>query len=365
MKNKLMKISALLMVLIMALSLLAACGGSGSSSESGGGEAAEKAAAAEPNDGVQGIVYTVPEGWVKTGCEKGYYSTFEKEGSDFVFNVSATNEEKIKEWGDEEIKNMTIEEYFKKNYSRDDEWVKENNVEVKEIKICDVDAIQGARKTDKGVVSIGADWFFNDVIYSVGIRNKNTEYGEKGKIINDPEGASEQDLADYEFLIASIKPGDGSSLEKIELQVDTVGDFTFEKPEGYIVTTGADSFVDLEKTDSDIKIQINKTIESDFENWSGEDIPKTLKEYYEGGLGEDAEKTEIAGYEGYYTIYHEENGETYNARAVFMTEDAVYEGHIDAAEDMWGDEGIKDGIKPLTDEDIADFKALMSSLKKK
>lgn len=361
--KKLSKITALLLTLMLTMSALAACGGGGGDTAVSNSEGAN----AEPNDGMQGIVYAIPEGWQLNDVEAGSYARYKKEGTPFSLSVSATTQDILKEY-EGEVKDMTVAEYYKKYYTPDKKSLKKNNTEVNEIKICGVDAYSYETKENGKTISKGANWLKDDVIYQIGIMNNEMEFDDEGNITNDPEGPSDKVLADLDYVMASVKEGDGNGIQNTEIKVDSIGNMSFDTPEGYKVSENFDDMVTMQKDGEEQYIQISRETEESLAQWEGEDLPKNLKEYYDRGYHEEVEKTKIAGYDGYLDITPSDSevGDIYTATAYFMTEDSVYDIHMQASEEIWDDEGnIKEGVKPLSDDDIATFKAFVNSFKKK
>ena len=362
--KKLSKITAMLLTLMLIMSALAACGGGG------GGDAAvsnSEGANAEPNDGMQGIVYAIPEGWQLNNVEPGSVSNYRKEGEPFSLSVSATTQEILNEFEGLE-KDMTVAEYYKKYYTPDKKSLKKYNMEVNEIKICGVDGYSYQRKENGKIISKGVDWLKDDVIYQIDIMNNEMDYDDEGNITNEPEGASDKVLADLDYVVASVKEGDGNAIQNTELKIDSIVDMRFDAPEGYKVTESFYNVLNMQKDGGNTVIRINRETEESISEWEGEDIPKSLKEYYKDGKYEGIENTKISGYDGYFDISPSDpdSGDIYQASAKFMTEDAVFVIEMDAAYEIWDDEGnIKEEVKPLTDDDIATFKAFANSFKKK
>ena len=361
--KKLSKITALLLTLMLTMSALAACGGGGGDTAVSNSEGAN----AEPNDGMQGIVYAIPEGWQLKDVEPGSFSNYGNLEEPFSLSITATTQDILKDY-EGEVKDMTVAEYYKKYYTPDKKSLEKYNTEVNEIKICGVDAYSYERKENGKTISKGANWLKDDVIYQIGIMNNEIEFDDEGNITNDPEGASEKVLADLDYVLASVKEGDGNSIQNTEININGIGNMSFDAPEGYSVTESFDEMITMKKDDGEPYIQISKETEESLAQWEGEDLPKNLKEYYDRGYHEEVEKTKIAGYDGYLDITPSDSevGDIYTATAYFMTEDSVYEIRMEASEEIWDDEGnIKEGVKPLSDDDIATFKAFVNSFKKK
>lgn len=366
MKNKLMKISALLMILIMALSLFAACGGgSGSSSESGGGEAAEEAA--EPNMGMEGIVFAVPEDWKAADVYDGG-ANFKTSDEKARLWSMVTTEESLKERKeyDKELKANSVAEYYEELNSNTEE-IKKENGEVTPTKLGEWDAVEMKNTNDAGeCVGIGRRWLIGDKMYSISIAAEDM-YDDEGKYNKNATALSDDVLSAFEDIIASVKEGDGEALKWANVDASSVGNITFEKPEGYTVCGYSDEYVSFKKDGSKIQLDLNTTTEDELKYMSDENgnSPASLEEAFNNNLHEGVEKTEIAGYEGYtFTDNEYEDGKRYFVYGGFLTEDKVYNIHMGS--DAWDSEGIiKEDAEALTDDDIAAFKKFIESIKKK
>ena len=353
------KVIALVMTLTLVLGLLAACGGGSDSSASAGADV-------EPNDGMRGIVFADPEGWKVSYAEKDQFSNYSKDGSDYILLVASTTEEDLKDMGDDEIASLTIQEYWDKYYKVDEKELKEKNIELSSIKVCDIDADLTKTNGKSGICGEAVSWIMDDTIYTVALSGVDI-YNEDGTIKDDAKACSDQDLADFDYLVASIQKGDGSSLQKLEIEADSIGGFSFEKPEGFSINSAGDNYIYLKSDSSEANFDVMVTGEDELENHTlgNGEHPASVKELYEQGLYEGIETTKINGYDGYYDTY-EEDGKTYYRSAHFLADDVLVEATINAAEEMWDDEGyIKKDAPGLTEEELAAFDAFVASLQKK
>ena len=361
--KKLRKTTALLLTLALMMSALAACGGKKAESLSLDNDGVN----AEPNTGVQGIVYAVPEGWKQTSVEIGEFSVFSKDDSEYSLNVYSTNQEQLASYDDEEISKMKIGDYYKKYYTPR----QEKNIEAYTVKICDTDANYEKRVTDKGCTEAITYWMYDDVIYSFYLVSNDAEIEdeEDENASQDTAPMSDELLAEYEYVLASIKPGDGSSLQNDEVTVDSLGELSFDTPKGFTGVLSDANFADFEKADGGAIIELSRVSENDLEDLTtaeGE-TPKSVKEYYESNRGEDTESIQIAGRDGYIRLSKEEDGKIYYGVASFMTDSSAYEIRIDSGDDsIWDDNGnLKKDAVSLTDDEIKAFEDFLKTIKLK
>ena len=351
---------ALLMTLAMIVSLTA-CGGSGGSGEE------PSAPAAEPNTGVAGIVFTVPDSWTLDMTDVGDYVQYNTQESDYLFSASTFDAEDLAsmensgEFG-------SVQEFYEKEFAEvPDTKDKGYTYDVSAIKVCGNEAkyVKSVRD-DKESFSLSTHWMMDDVIYTVSISYP-TEFDENGEPVTQVSEipAISGDLTKaYDGVIASIQAGDGNSLQPAGLPVDSIDGFSFTAPEEYPVTYAEDKNITLENRDKGITISLRKVDEEEFSTfeWEGEGLPTNLEEYFEMGKI-DSESVEIAGYEGYKNKYPAEDGNFYDINAGFMADGVVYE--IGMYADAYDENGLKADAVPLTDEDFAVFDSFIASITKK
>lgn len=357
-------ITAIITVLTLSL-LLASCGGQKPESMVLDNEGTN----AEANSGIQGIVYSVPEGWKQTSTEPGEYSILIKDGSENSINIFATNQEQLSTFDDEVISKMNIRDYYKKVVAPLMTGQKNENVELNTVRICDTDANYKKEKNDKGYTAATTNWLYDDVVYEVYIATWDYEGIDADGTDDIKTELSDEDLADYEYILASIKPGDGKALQSEEVAVDSVGEISFDTPKGFKGAIADAGFADFEKKDGKAIIEVSMTRKEDLKDMASEDAeaPETLKEYYESILDSRAESTKIAGHDGFINISPEENGKIYYANAAFLTENAMYSISLDSGDDnLWDEDGnLQDDAVALTDDEIAAFKDFLKTIKMK
>lgn len=363
MKNSFKKLAALLAVLVMVLAL-AACGGGVEPADTSGLDNAGKDA--EPNNGMLGIVFAVPEGWNQTTVQPGEYAEFTNPDSEYSITVGVTTEDSLKASDDESISGMSVQEFYKKYYARDKKWMKENNVSVSTIKVCDTDADFSRRSNDNGIVNAGTTWLYDNVVYDISLSNWDN-YGDDGKMKDDAKGCTDEALAAYEYLVASVRPGDGAAAQNTEVEITSIGSVTFDKPEGFKGEMGGEGFASFVSEDSDAIMNIQVATEDDLANFTGPDgkHPESLKEEFESYMYEGVQTMKIAGHEGYFDKFEEEDGNYYSVSAGFLTDDAMYTIYMQSAENVYDENGLIDGVKPLTDKEIAAFETFLKSIKER
>ena len=341
---------ALFMSLAMIVSLTA-CGGSGSSEPA--------AEAAEPNAGVAGIVFAVPEGWTAESIGPNFVN-FRNPDSDFELSVNVLDEEGIAGMEGEDSK-LSLQEYFDKYCVPTDELAKKNDYEWETVKICDTDAYSVKHNhKDTGCYSMSADWMYDNSIYNVYIFNQDNfdENGIKDDIV--AVGSAEEQA--FTGLLASVQPGDGAAMMSQKLKADSVGDYSFTAPEGYTLTEMGSDYVSFEKGEATLRF--SRTTEEDFQSWGweGDDVPGSLEEMYKQ-QSEGMYAATVAGVDGYIGKYPDEDGKFYNVNAGFMADGVFYEVTMDT--NAYDEDGLKADAVALTDEDIAAFDAFVASLAKK
>lgn len=362
--KKLSKITTLLLALALMMSAFAACGGSGGSGDAGAGEAAKEL---EPNMGMEGIVFAVPEDWKATDVYDGG-ANFKTSDEKARLWSMVTTEESLKERKeyDKELKANSVAEYYEELNSNT-EAIKKENGEVTPTKLGEWDAVEMKNTNDAGeCVGIGRRWLIGDKMYSISITAEDM-YDDEGKYNKNAAALSDDVLSAFEDIIASVKEGDGEALKWANVDASSVGNITFEKPEGYTVCGYSDEYVSFKKDGSNIRLDLNTTTEDELKYMSDENgnSPASLEEAFNNNLHEGVEETEIAGYEGYtFTDNEYEDGKRYFVYGGFLTEDRVYNIHMGS--DAWDSEGnIKEDAEALTDDDIAAFKKFIESIKKK
>ena len=94
-----------LLVIMLALAMVfafAACGGGGG----GGSDAPAADSSAEPNAGVSGIVFTVPDDWTLTDVNIGSHGSYSIPGSDYCLVTNSLGEKELEEnnkWSEEKF----------------------------------------------------------------------------------------------------------------------------------------------------------------------------------------------------------------------------------------------------------------------
>ena len=353
------KLFVLMIALTMVMSF-AACGG-------GGGES-EKASspAAEPNTGIAGIVFTVPDNWTLAQTDVDNYLQYDPQESEYLFSASTFDQDDLESMGDDNFK--TVQEFYEKQYLKEpDTEGKGYTNEVSAVKICGNEAqyVKSIRD-DKETFELSTYWMMDDVIYSVSMFYP-VDYDENGnpmKEVADFPAMSGDLIKAYDDVVATIQAGDGKSLQPAGLPIDTLDGFSFTAPENYPVTYAEDKYISMENKDKKISLNFRKVDEEEFSKfeWEGEGIPTTLEEYFESGKI-DSESVEIAGYEGYLNKYPAEDGKYYDVTAGFMADGVVYE--ISMYADAYDENGLKADAVPLDDDDYAAFDSFLASIAKK
>ena len=200
-----------IVVIIMALAMVmcfAACGDSGASDE---GKAEP---AAEPNAGIEGIVFTMPDGWEQTEDSEANYVGYKNPDSDFEVGVMSFDEETIKMMKEEDPASPgTVQEYYEQLYALSDQELKDSNAEAYTTEVCGTEARgQKVKKGDEGYVDIGTAWISEGVCYDFWIVNSKA-YDDNGNVLEDAAVLSDEDIAMYESVLASITSGDGTQFQ--------------------------------------------------------------------------------------------------------------------------------------------------------
>lgn len=353
-----------LLALIMAVAMVfcfAGCGDSGNDEATGG-----DTAASEPNAGIKGIVFTIPDGWEISEVSEGSYSAYKSADSEAEICVAVVDDEVLKDMG-EYAEADTVKEYYEENFTYSEEGLAEISGEAESTKVCGADGtILKIKNGDKGYSDIGTSWMMDDVIYDLFI-NFPDAYDENGNLKKDAPVLSDDEIALYEGVMASVQPGDGAALQygNGTTDVNSLGAITFEVPEGFKATDVSDSYVEFENEDSGISLYLSCTDEETLSNMTDENDNqyKSLQDYYDSFNYDGNEAATIAGCDGYLNIFPNEDDQYYSCDAGFMTEDAVYT--VDYSTDAYDENGLKDDAVPLTDDDIAAFKSFLETIELK
>ncbi len=357
---KMKKLLGLILAIAMVFSF-AGCGGSSSDETTG-----DDTAVAEPNAGIKGIVFTMPDGWELSEVTEGSYSLFSNADSEMEIGASVTDDEILKLMGDT-AEADTVQEYYEKNFTYTDDTLAEINGEAEPAKVCGVDGtVLKVNNGDKGCTDISTSWMMDDVIYDLYMYNPDA-YDDNGDLKKDALVLSDDDIALYESIMASVQPGDGAALQSGSINVDAnnLGSITFETPEGFKVTSTSDSYVTLENKERGISLNLSYISEENLSSTSDENNNpyKSLQDYYDSVNYDGSEAATIAGCDGYLNIFPDEDDQYYSCDAGFMTDDAVYT--IDYSTDAYDENGLKEDAVPLTDDDIATFKSFIESIQLK
>lgn len=360
-KIKTGKLSAIMISLLLTIAMLTACGGGGGSSDASVFDNDGKNA--EPNNGIQGIVFAVPEGWEQTNYYQGEYSEFGNADTPYTINISITNEDTLKTFEEEEIANMTVEAYYKKYLTPNRKWMKKNNIQLIETKICDSDAYYTKRNSDKGVLGAGATWLYDGVIYDVSLDNHDN-YDDQGELKEDVEAASDEAVAALEYLLASARPGDGSAFTNA---ASGFGSLTFDPPEGFVLTNIGDRFAEFDTEDGKVYINVNMFTEENLDDFTDGDgkHPGSLREEFNNRFYEGMDTIEIGGHEAFIDKYQEEDGKYYMINAAILTDDALYDIYMQPMDEIFDENGLKADATALTDEQVAAFEKFVKSFRDK
>ena len=352
MREALKKATALLAAFTIALPL-AACGG-------------ETAPSADTNAGIADLVFCVPDSWTMTEASKGDSLTY-KTDSDYVFGVSIFDEEDLEDdrQYDEENTARSVQEYFEQtNTAVPDDELKKSNVHRSEIKVCDTDAYYYKGIVFKGPIILNAEICKNNKYYHFYYLNYNN-YDEEGRVTADAVVMTDEEKAEFDAVIESIREGDGNAVQMSGASVDSVGSVTFEVPKGYTLTAFGDGYASFDKDDSEISLSLSTTTEEDLQLYEVDEevSPTTLSEEFaeRNEFTDGGSKTTIAGFSGYKEISPEEDGKYYSASAEFLGNDAIYSIYMDS--DAWDWEGeIRRDAENLTQDDIAVFEQFIKSI---
>lgn len=356
-----MKKKLLIIALAFAMTLaFAACGGGG-----GSDAPADGGAAAEPNNGVGGIVFALPDGWTPAGIDLGRYSSYEVPDSDCNLVVNCFGDEQLQEqnqWSEEKLD--SVQAYYDKYFTLSEEDAKEKNIENSKIKVCGVDADYNKFTGGKdGVYELGTYWMDDNTVYSMYLYNS-SNFDENGKVKDDATPFSDDQIKQFEAIVASVQKGDGTALQKEALaSINSIGSLSFETPEGYTVSEYSGNFVNFDKEGSTISLDINSTTTDELQYYTMADgsVPSSLQELYDQRLYEGAEMTTIAGCEGFVSKWPDENGQYYSVDATFLADDALYSVYMGGnAYDENGE--LREDAEALSEDDLAAFDAFIASL---
>ena len=351
-----------LLVLALAFAMILAFAGCGGG---GGGESAEPAEAAEPNAGVGGITFVVPDGWEQTEFTLGSYSAYAKPDSDLKLRVSVFTEKDLEDLG-EYADAKDLQEFFDKYYAVREEQKNDSSMETSEIKVNGIDATLIKRtNSNNEYVLAGTSWIQDNSIYDLFIGGDHV-YAEGGKINDSAPVMSDEDMAAVEAALASVSSGDGNALQKTDLAADSYSSFAFTAPEGYSLTSLSSDYVTFKKDgNDDTSLTVSITDEAGLQTITLEDgkHPESLKAFYDY-MHQYDDPAEIAGYSGSVSKYPYEDDRYYDATASFLTDEEIYE--IRMSVDAFDTEGnIKEGVEALTEDDLAAFDAFVASFKAK
>jgi len=352
-----------IVVIIMALAMavcFAGCGDSGTADEG------QKETAAEPNAGIEGVVYTIPDGWVLTDDSESNYAGYENPDSEFELGITAIDEEAVKSMNEQDPDGpKTVQEFYEESFSMSDQELEKTNAEADTGEVCGAEAkVLKWKNGDKGYVDIGTAWVTDGVCYDLWIVNEDA-YDDEGNVKEDAAVLGEEDIAMYDGILASVAPGDGEKFRMANVSTDSIGSFKFEAPEGFSPTDASKRYVEFANEDESVTLSCTFTNEENLKNNLDENgnTYKTLKDYYNSFLYEGVETTTIGGCDGYIDTSSSEDGKVYFCNAGFMTDDGVYEINMDT--DSYDSEGnLKDGAKALSEDDIAAFKQFVESFEK-
>ena len=358
-----------LLVIMLALAMVfafAACGGGGG----GGSDAPAADSSAEPHAGVSGIVFTVPDDWTLTDVNIGSHGSYSIPGSDYCLVTNSLGEKELEEnnkWSEEKFD--SVQAYYDKYYAATEEELKEKDIEHTIIKVCDTDADYNKYTGGKdGFYELGTYWMLDNTIYSFYLYN-DKNFGDGGKIKDDATPLTDDQIKQYEDIIASIQKGDGVSFlkEGIASLGTNIGSLTYAVPEGFSVSRIGENFIELNKEGSPVYLQISMTTENELQYCQKADgsVPESLEDWFNVSIYEGIEETEIAGYKGYIDKNpYDDEGNCYDVNAGLLADDAIYNVYMGTdAHDTDGN--LKEDAVPLTDEDLAAFDALVASLAKK
>lgn len=196
-----------IVAMIMALSMVMCFAGCGSGSES----TEQNETAAEPNAGIQGIVYTIPDGWQQTDIVEGSYSLYTNPDSDVEFGVSAVDEDELKIRNEELGENFkTVQEYYEKGASMSEDELKDLNAEKEAGEVSGTEAtVFKYKKGDEGYIDIDTSWVYDGVMYDLWIIKADV-YDDNGFVKDDAVVFTDEEQALYDSIMASVAPGDGA-----------------------------------------------------------------------------------------------------------------------------------------------------------
>lgn len=167
---------------------LTACGGGGSE------------APAEPNAGIKDIVFSIPDGWAANDTDTSY-TNYTSPDSKATLQVYMTEQSDINEL---EVTSMSVQEYFDKYHKPTEEELADGTLETEDIKVCDSDGVLIGKKLGDGYAFRSASWIYDDIIYGLSINNIDN-YDDNGEIKADAVALSDEDLAVFDAVLASMQ----------------------------------------------------------------------------------------------------------------------------------------------------------------
>ena len=149
--------------------------------------------------------------------------------------------------------------------------------------------------------------------------------------------------------------------------MNSLGDITYELPEGYEYDIGNNDFIIYKKAVNDKltrRIYVTKMSQKHLQDLDSE--YSSPEEAYNAEKpaedDPDAEFGTIAGYEGYtYISPYYEDEQIHAAYTAFMADDILYDIELGT----YDDEENPSYEVPLSDEEIEEYKAFIASIKKK
>lgn len=362
MKSKFVKAGLLLMMFVI-MTALSACGGGGGGASISETTLDNEGTNTEANCGIREIVFAIPDGWKVVNSEEGRSIDIAKDGSKHSIFIFTTDQEELSKY-EGDVSKLTIEEYFDKYFKVSEEVIKETGIEANTTTICDSEAYYCKRKADNGYISADISWLYNGVVYRMTLNNYEN-YDENGPKA-DAIAYTDEDLAAFEYLIASIKTGDGNALQKEAFKVDSVAGLSFDAPEGYEVNLSAIDWVEFANPDNNTVLQIMTTNADTLDNHTKGDGSKyaSVEELYNEMIWDDMTDVSVDGITAKRSVY-EEDGKTVNAELKLFDGDTYYEISM-LCEDAWTEDGsLNPDSKGLSESDIATFDTFCKSLKKK
>ena len=359
MKSKFVKAGLLLMMFVI-MTALSACGGGASISET---TLDNEGTNTEANCGIREIVFAIQDGWKVVNSEEDHSVDIAKDGSKHSIFIYTTDQEDLSN-SEGDISKMTIDEFFDKYCKVSEKAVKETEMEASTTTICGSEAYYCKRKADNGFISADICWLYNDVIYRMTLNNYEN-YDENGPK-PDAVAYTDEDIAAFEYLIASIKSGDGNALQKEAFKIDSVAGLSFDAPEGYEVNLSAIDWVEFANPDNNTVLQIMTTNADTLDNHTKGDGSKyaSVEDLYKDMIWDDMTDVSVDGITAKKSVY-DEDGKIVNAELKLFYDDTYYEIAM-MCDDTWTEDGsLNPDSKGLSESDVAAFDAFCKSLKKK